>query len=482
MYALILMSLFTYIKILNINYVGTTKIIYGMIFSGLLSYGIFLLRTPLPYVRFAIMILALGVFMEITTHTRLDLALTGVIVSVGMNYGFSLVSLIISALLIYLFSQSENTILATILSTAMQSILLVLLFRIKRFKKGILFLQKKGSGAIGLVISGLILLVVTLINNRDIEDDTAWWFFLMGAILCAVGLIFWWRSGLTRLYREKIKERNIQEYEKILAEKEEELQKFQKNNDVLAKVIHTDNKILMAMHELVTFYHEHYNGPDSNYRLSSKRFLNHIEELIRERAGAITQNQRVSKILPSTRDDLIDGVMKYMLSKASKEDIQFDITIIGNISELLNTVIPAIEFETLCADLIENAIIATSYSDYKRILIMLGTNEGFYELNVQDSGIPFEIDTLMDLGLKKASTHLDEGGSGIGYMTIFEILHEFKASIIITEYKPKQYGFTKSVKVRFDNKDEYIVQTYRADEFLIPQDQPVGSPIVISLV
>lgn len=71
---------------------------------------------------------------------------------------------------------------------------------------------------------------------------------------------------------------------------------------------------------------------------------------------------------------------------------------------------------------------------------------------------------MLRLGKEKASTRLSEGGSGIGYMTVFGILRECKASLVITEYEPEQQGFTKSVAVRFDDGDKYTVKTCRADE------------------
>lgn len=482
MLSLILFSLITYSKILNIHHVTVTKVISGFIFSVFLSYGIFLLRTPMPYVRFFIMVLVMGAFTAIVTGTRFDLALTGIMISLGMSYGFYLIFVSIAAFVIYLFTQSENYFLAVFLSIAMQSMFTALLFSIKRFRKGIPFLQKRGAGAIGLLISGVILLSVTLITNSNTSDEIVWW-LLLGVSLCAAGLVFWWRRGITRLYRDRIHQRDRQEYEALLADKDEENQKLRKSNDALAQVIHTDNKLLMAMHGLMKLYYDHSGiSPSADLHAESRNIMEHMEALIRERSGVITQSQRVHKSLPPTGDAVVDGVMQYMLGRASDLDIQFDVTVIGAASELTEAGVPDLRFETLCADLIENAIIAASHSEYKRILITMGTNEGFYELNVQDTGIPFETETLLALGTERASTHLDEGGSGLGYMTIFEILREGRASIIITELVPKPYGFTKSVKVRFDGRNQYLVYTYRAEELSSLVKKENRCPVVVNPV
>ena len=463
LYALIQLSLFVYIRIFNLkNSAGFARIAGGIGFAVLLTCGVFALGEAAPYARFAVMILAIAVFMGKMTGTRFEMALAGTVISVGISYGAALISVVVSSFIIYLFSGSTHNMLMALLSVTAQTAFIVFLFRIRRFRKGILFLQTKEDGAAGVVIGCVILAAITLIGGADAAKSVEWG-LIAAAIICVAGLIFWWRRGLTRLYRERIRERDIREYERIIDEKDRQIQKLREINEFMAKLIHRDNKLLPAMYETVRAFSD--DCAARGARCEGLLIMSRIDELIRERTGIITQNQRENRILPKTEDSLIDGAMSHMLSKASEEGIQFDITVVGSISALTETVIPAIKLETVFADLIENAIIAASSSEYKRILITLGACGGVYELSVNDTGVPFETYTLMDLGKRKASTRLDNGGSGIGYMAVFEILREFGASIIITEYKPQKYGFTKSVRIRFDGRGEYLVYTYRADEF-----------------
>lgn len=69
---------------------------------------------------------------------------------------------------------------------------------------------------------------------------------------------------------------------------------------------------------------------------------------------------------------------------------------------------------TLLADLVENAIIAIRSRTSKRILVSISISEGHYLIDVFDGGIPFEAETIINLGLKKITTHADSSGSGIG--------------------------------------------------------------------
>ena len=428
------------------------------------------------------MVLAIGTFAGIMTDTRFDLALTASIISIGISYGFSLVFALISAFILRAFFESTNITVMIVMSFAMQIVLIFLLFRIERFEKGMLFLQKSSAGIIGCIASGTIFVAIILIGNIYFDERLRWQFLVVG-ILCAVGLILWWRKRLTKLYQEWMRDRKRQECEAIIAERDEQIQALQKSNEAMASLIHRDNKMLPAMYQTMkALYNE--ESYDIEISIRSKRAMDRIEEYMEERTGIIMRNQRKNKILPSTGDDAVDGIMRYMLLKATGSEISFDLTVIEDMSDLTETIVPTTKFETLCADLIENAIISASHSAYKKVFITLGIDEGFFELNIQDSGIPFEIDTLMSLGIIKASTYLDKGGSGIGYMSVFEILRECNASLIITECEPSQYGFTKSVKVRFDNRNEYFVHTFRSKQLIAAQsklDEQAKGPTILSI-
>lgn len=50
-------------------------------------------------------------------------------------------------------------------------------------------------------------------------------------------------------------------------------------------------------------------------------------------------------------------------------------------------------------------------------------------------------------------------------MTTFETLSKTKGSLIIEEKYPiNNVDYTKVIKIRFDNKNEYRINSYRAEE------------------
>ena len=173
-----------------------------------------------------------------------------------------------------------------------------------------------------------------------------------------------------------------------------------------------------------------------------------------------------SPALPKANIDAIDDMLSYMKSECDKNNIEFTLKIDCDINHIINNFISTSQLETLLGDLIRNSIIAVNHStnNYRSIMVIFGIKNSIYELCVLDSGIPFEIDTLLNLGLSPASTHLDEGGTGIGFITTFETVKSCNGSITINEVTNNNYS--KSIEVQFDNKNEYRIVTQRKESIV----------------
>ena len=153
-----------------------------------------------------------------------------------------------------------------------------------------------------------------------------------------------------------------------------------------------------------------------------------------------------------------------MKSKCDEHNIEFTLQILGNIYYMVNNIITKEELATLISDHVKDAIIAINHSDNinKSILVKLGKIDENYGLYIYDSGIEFEEETLKHLGKIPYTTHKDEGGTGLGFMNTFETLHKYKASLTINEIgKPSKENYTKIVMIKFDNKDEFNVISYK---------------------
>ena len=456
---IILLSLYIYKKVLNYT-VAAAKYIFCIAFSIALAYYTFLLRELFPYSRIGIMIVAISIFAAVVTKTKISTSLTATIISMGISYGAFLISVFISITFTHILYFDGSLLLSSAMAVVLQSISIIFLFKIKRFSRGFPFLFVKGGGAIGCVVSGFIVFLNVVIN-RGISAETGV-LLLIGVVLCIIGLIVWWRYGLTSHYRKRIEERNIHDYEKIIAEKEQQIKKLIEDNDTMSSIIHRDNKLLPALTVAVMHYLKSKSGSVED----GEKLLVQISQLIRERNCIIKRRQNYNTSFQYTMNQMLESILNHMNKRAIEEDVCLEIESISNLSMPSEALIPIIKLQTIFADLIENAINATSRSEVKQIQVSSSFIENVYELIVADTGIPFEAETLLSLGKKKTTTRQKEGGNGIGYMTVFEILREHNASLIIKEFKPGESVNTKSVAVRFDNKSEYLLITNREKEIV----------------
>ena len=113
----------------------------------------------------------------------------------------------------------------------------------------------------------------------------------------------------------------------------------------------------------------------------------------------------------------------------------------------------------LFSDLLENAIIATKCAHASSIELSLQMLKGTPTISVSDSGIPFEIDTYMKFGISEASTHTNEGGTGIGLLDTWTFKKKYHVSLIIEELDNNIYS--KRLSFLFDGKNRYLIISSR---------------------
>jgi signal transduction histidine kinase len=415
-----------------------------------------------------------GLFVGLTARVKLPIMATAVIISTGISLSIEIVAsmflLIPSLIYIAIFSvevlyaptaAALELALPQAVVFAISIVLVFLLFRIKRLRKGLVFLGNKYARSAGILLSLLIMFSRSIIAGETVYASIA---VVTVISLWAVGLHFWWRYQTTKLYRQRLEERDNRQLILEIEEKDKQIKHLSESNEFLSKVLHKDNKLIPAMYNAVNIF---LNSAkiDAETRAKGINILTDLSDIIHERKEMMVEIQGTHKPMPSTDIERVDNIINYMYLRAAEKEIQFDFLITGSIKDIIERAITKLKLETLLADLIENAIIATSHSEHKKIRVTMSVVDGYFEINIEDSGIPFEAKTLADLGTKKTTTHADTGGSGIGYLTIFEILGESGASLILTEYVPENYAFTKSVKVRFDRKSEYAVYAFEANEY-----------------
>jgi len=336
-------------------------------------------------------------------------------------------------------------------------------FQIRRFKNGMPTLKDHASNDNGVFISVLVLLAASFLNLRENENFVFMIPFFF-TFLCGLTLFFWWRSSLTKKYMEKIKAKEIEELQKIIQENTKQLEQLRHHNDELSKIIHKDNKLIPAMEYAVREYlssAERARTKGEHLR-RGKELLEQLTCLSHERSGIINQYEVTHKKLLPTNVPSIDTLLSYMSQRALGHQISFDVSLSGNLAHLVDHMIDEEDLRTLLADLLDNAIIATKKSPKRNIMLSLEITGICYSIDVFDSGDLFEGETLTRLGISQTTTHANEGGSGIGLMTAFDMVKKYQISFVIEEL-PYNHLFSKKVTVCFDNLGQFRIITQRAD-------------------
>lgn len=401
------------------------------------------------------LIISLSVLFSKITKEDMGYSMLIVIFSLGINYSVFIIATAISFIPTVVFNLENDSINLGIIIT-IYGLLDILLFKIKRFKKGFLFLQRKirneYSNILILNISIIMLFSFIILSNYDgILTDRIFWGFIFFSIIMFITI----QKSLQLYYKQKLLVQELNETKKELDKKKQEIEQLEKENLNFSKTSHSIAHRQKAL----------------EYKLNQLMLKAEIapEIDIEDKVNEIAKELKTQTEVELSKTDIpeIDDMLKYMQSECVKNKIDFQLQLSGNIHHMINKYVSKENLEILIADQIKNSIIAINYSDNinKSILVRLGIIDGIYGLYIYDSGVEFEIDTLLKLGKIPSTTHSDNGGTGMGFMNTFDTLKKYKASMIINEYgKPSKDNYTKLIMIKFDNKNEYKIYSYRQKE------------------
>jgi signal transduction histidine kinase len=408
------------------------------------------------------------------TNMKLDTVISAFMLSFGISYVLYYIASFIVAVGLALFASGDHIVGTTIdhnnafnllfysLVSAVQLILSFLFFRIRRFRNGFPFLLKRFAVVAALIISGVVMVLITWANSAGMaEDASAVPLFFSGLLIIGIGIYIWIKRGIRMFYRKNQEKRSIEILERELAEQKEENRRLAEQNNTLRVTDHKNRQRLAAL-ERATFLMS--GGMEASEELAVT--IEDIKRLARDYQSDVGQLEGKSD-LPSTKIKMLDSIFEDFAARLMSDNIDFKLKVNGSIPYMVGNVIEQGKLETMIGDHLQNALIAVNASDntLRCIWAVIGLTGDSYKFAVYDSGIPFEVDTLVRLGSERVTTHADNGGSGIGFMTTFQTMRESNASLVISEKPPSGSDYTKSVTVRFNGKGQYIIETYRPGEF-----------------
>ena len=401
------------------------------------------------------LILLLGLIISKENEKNIGYTILTTTISLSISYMIFLTSVAISFIPNAIF-QVNNNFISLLSIIIIYSVLIYLFFKIKRFSKGFTFLKQKlkneYTDIIILNINIIILFCVILLQDytRIITGKIG-----IGIIIFGIIMFITIQKSLQLYYKQQLQQREIEEMKKEIQEKDKEIDKLEKENLSFSKTSHSiAHKQKSLEHKLEQLIMKNETAEE----IDIKDRINNLKKEI---------NKNIAVELTKTNITQIDDMLNYMQAECIKNKIDFDLKINGNIHHMTNKFVEKETLEILIADLIKNAIIAINYSKNinKSILVKLGIIDGIYSIYVYDSGIEFEIKTLINLGQKPSTTHAESGGTGMGFMNTFDTLNKHNASIEINEIgKESKDNYTKYIAIKFDNKHEFSINSYRKEQ------------------
>lgn len=130
--------------------------------------------------------------LTLITKKQLSLNLLSYTISLGINFVFLAISGMLMGLALLPFFYGKYDLPYTLIQTLsgfLELLLLFLLFKIKRLRRGMPFLYQIGSSATGFILSCFILLIVTIISFYDSIPDMQFLFLLIALFL--IGLLLY---------------------------------------------------------------------------------------------------------------------------------------------------------------------------------------------------------------------------------------------------------------------------------------------------
>ena len=383
------------------------------------------------------------------------------LLSLGINYTLFSIAVIICGIINNLI-KIENLWMA--ISILLLYIALFKMFFIpKKFKNGFDFIQnniKDGTmDNIILNISAIIIFFVSFLTNTN--SIKAYNIFI-AIILISIIMFITISKSFQLYYKHRLLMKELDRLNAEIEDLNKNNKELETENIEINKINHTLSHKQKALEHKINKFLMNTEIAKEITPVEEKDIKEKLEDISKE-----VYKEKAIVTLKKTEIPNIDNMLEFLQEECTKNKIEFELQILGNIFYMTNHYITKEDLEILIADHVKDAIIAVNHSDneYRSILVRLGKIDNIYSLYIYDSGIEFEEETLNNLGKKPCTTHAEEGGSGLGFMNTFDTLRKYKASLTIKEIsKPTKENYTKIIIIKFDGLNEFTIDSYKKQQ------------------
>lgn len=334
-----------------------------------------------------------------------------------------------------------------------QNLLLFGLFKLKLLRNGISF-DNGGMFAMLLNVANVLCIFAGLMLNLEFSLEAVFELGEFAVTVSGITILFLWRKnsidGYTRQQagvERAVVEQSVEAFgrQTYLLERE---------NGLLGKIIHRDNKIIPAAVMTVAAAIKKYRDPEL-YEI-----LGGVKRYGAERALDLAAF-RARPQLAKTNVAMIDSILCNLQLAAYERGITLDTEVYGDVSGWFENGGPdKTSVNVLLSYLGDNAVISAGKKQDGRVKIVIGRQgfSGAY-IAVYDNGAPFNESVISAMGVARITTRKNEGGNGYGLQTLFETVRRYEASFTLDELCGD--GYAKCLEVRFDRRRAVTLRTKR---------------------
>lgn len=451
------LSLYTALRLSHLHHINNLKQLLCSLSLLIFSFVLSIIIETFPQVFSApIIILFLFILFLLLNDFKLFHSAITTLFSLSLNYiiYFASTLLVYATFKIFNINNNLNILLPFVILMYISIILHILNF--KRLKYGITFINNLNNENLDLIILNVSVVVLMLfiflprINYYFTVSVTS--ALILFSVLMAITIY----KSFSLYYKHNLLVKELNDTKLELEKKDKEIERLEKENLEFSKTSHS-----IAHKQRVLEY-------KLNQLQLNTEFTNELNISDKLKEISDTYSSNVTNLtLPKTGIENIDDILEYMQSECTKNNINFELQLNGDIFSMVTTVINKEKLEILLADHIKNAIIAINSSENinKSILVRLGLINDIYSIYFYDSGIEFDENVLSSLGKEQITTHKDIGGTGCGFLNTFDTLKEFNASLEINEISsPCKDNYTKSIVIKFDGKNDFTINSYKKQE------------------
>lgn len=445
---LLLCCLYSYAKLCAVR-LKWIDLIFIPVFAAV-SAGVYYLNLYIAILIPVCLLLVGTLAFRIRFKRAFFVTLTYSTIALGMTIFLMVVATVANFLpaFLYVFIKSETVqhVVSQSVTNLLIIIFTILIFRIKKFRNGIIFYKKDSTFERLILASVTCIFGLTLFYTDAAGFSNIRLLIFVGVAFFGFSFIIWWKRLASSDFQGRIDKRNFEIMEKMYNETAKERDDLLKQNEELSKIIHRDNKLLPALEEAVID------------KCEPGGMLDTVQRLKAEREAAV-ENYEKTEYFEATGNLTVDAMLVYLHKKAQTQKTEFALDInFDAAGQLIKKFDDIVKLCTLICDLGENALIAIGAGG--KLKILFGFEGEAPCIKFFDSGMPFDEKVISEMGRTKITTRKETGGSGLGLLNTFEIMRRHGFSMCIDEVSVKD-GFTKCVGVIADGRCMHKVLSKR---------------------